>query len=90
MDADGDEHITLEDYMKRDRFYVEALKAEFDQIDENGLCHLNEMILKYFHFYSLFLDDQKVSKTEFEDYIRKLEEQHKETIMRASNFTLNV
>jgi len=37
MDSDGDNMITLQDYMNRDRYYVESVKAEFNDIDTNGL-----------------------------------------------------
>jgi hypothetical protein len=37
MDSDGDSIISLQDYMNRDRFYVESVKTEFNDIDTNGI-----------------------------------------------------
>ncbi|KAI1727241.1 EF-hand domain pair domain-containing protein [Ditylenchus destructor] len=68
IDADNDQAVNMDDYMKRDRYYVESVKNEFNEIDAN--------------------QDQKVTKQEFDDYIKKLEEQRKQSLLSSSNFTL--
>uniref|UniRef100_A0A183C708 EF-hand domain-containing protein n=1 Tax=Globodera pallida TaxID=36090 RepID=A0A183C708_GLOPA len=35
IDTNRDNEITLDDYMKRDRFYVESVRTEFNDIDTN-------------------------------------------------------
>jgi hypothetical protein len=35
IDTDGDNAINLQDYMNRDRFYVESVRTEFNDIDTN-------------------------------------------------------
>lgn len=33
IDSDRNNEITLDDYMKRDRFYVDSVRTEFNDID---------------------------------------------------------
>uniref|UniRef100_A0A915NMT4 EF-hand domain-containing protein n=1 Tax=Meloidogyne floridensis TaxID=298350 RepID=A0A915NMT4_9BILA len=56
MDSDGDNMITLQDYMNRDRYYVESVKAEFNDIDTNG----DGMVSKHeFDAFVRRLDEQR-------------------------------
>lgn len=36
IDNNKDDEIDFNDYLKRDRFYVESLRFEFDQMNENS------------------------------------------------------
>ena len=42
IDADNDQSVTIDDYLKRDKYYVESVKNEFNQIDANR---------KFFHYF---------------------------------------
>ncbi|KAF7635402.1 hypothetical protein Mgra_00005222 [Meloidogyne graminicola] len=56
MDADGDNMISLQDYMNRDRYYVESVKTEFNDIDTNS----DGMISKHeFDAFVRRLDEQR-------------------------------
>lgn len=68
IDTDGDNAVTLQDYMNRDRYYVESVRTEFNDIDTNR--------------------DGKVTKGEFDSFVRRLDEQRKAAMLNASNFTL--
>ncbi|KAL3113048.1 hypothetical protein niasHT_013513 [Heterodera trifolii] len=68
IDTDRDNEISLDDYMKRDRFYVESVRTEFNDIDTNR--------------------DGKVTKAEFDAFVRRLDEQRKTAMLEASKFTL--
>ncbi|KAL7073283.1 hypothetical protein ACQ4LE_007341 [Meloidogyne hapla] len=56
MDSDGDNMISLQDYMNRDRYYVESVRAEFNDIDTNG----DGMVSKHeFDAFVRRLDEQR-------------------------------
>lgn len=53
IDSDNDQAVNLDDYMKRDRYYVESVKNEFSDIDVNG-DSFNHHYNKYFKLFFFF------------------------------------
>jgi hypothetical protein len=82
LDVNNDSLIDFNDYMRRDKYFVQLSLREFKKIDANREYNLL--------FGIQILDDGMVNKKELHDYNQQNKQNQHVSRLLVSNITLNV